>query len=128
MEALEVAYLMPDHYPDLESVEYPFILKKRTGEGGRGVYVIDDKESLEKLGDINFEEYIAEECILDQMEYAVHFFRRDDGRIPYCKTTVYVYPEGSFVKGQDKHASQYPSFEFKFKEEITLVLKKMNYT
>lgn len=83
-EKLAGEYFLPKVYPDAAAVdEYPVLLKPAVGQGGQGVKVINDRETLEfELAHRKEEQVICE--YLPGMEYTVDCFTDRHGALKYC--------------------------------------------
>lgn len=83
-EKLAGEYFLPKVYPDAAAVdEYPVLLKPAVGQGGQGVKVISDRETLEfELAHRGEEQVICE--YLPGTEYTVDCFTDRYGVLKYC--------------------------------------------
>lgn len=111
-----------------EKFSYPYVIKKKIGDFGEGVFVINDEGSEKEHADkIESEDYFTLEYITGQDEYACHIIVAD-GRIVFFKTIKHIFQDDHFIKG--KHCEPAASEEVdhnKFKPIFEEILLSMNY-
>jgi len=111
-----------------EKFSYPYVIKKKTGDFGEGIFVINNEGSEKEHADkIESEDYFTLEYITGQDEYACHIIVAD-GRIVFFRTIKHTFQDDYFIKG--KHCEPAVSEEVdhnKFKPIFEEILLGMNY-
>ena len=100
VEAIRAAGLAPYVPRCLDApVAYPYVLKKRRGDFGRGTIAVIDQIGHEEA-DRTFSaiDYFWQELILGDVEYATHVLMHA-GQIAYHFTTVFKMGSQSIIKG-----------------------------
>lgn len=82
-----------------QSFDYPYVIKKRIGAWGNGVFIIrNSQDELAHQKELESEDYFREEFIPGQEEYAAHIIMVN-GKAVFLKTLEYRFKEQYFVKG-----------------------------
>jgi hypothetical protein len=108
------------------SLNYPYILKKETGEYGKTTFVINnnEEESMHKEL-LNDGKHFKQELIKGNKEYASHIVFKN-GKIASHTRICYTYDRELYVQGKLIYVSKAICIP-KFEAEFTKVLSAINY-
>lgn len=110
-----------------ENCGYPYILKKKFGAWGEGVFVIVDAKN-EHLYSIQLksEEYFRQEYIEGPDEYTTHIIIYDK-KIVFHRTFQFTFSEKYFVKGKDFKRSRKDVDHSHLNDLFEKILNKLEY-
>jgi predicted ATP-grasp superfamily ATP-dependent carboligase len=111
-----------------EIFAYPYILKKKIGEWGLDLIVINDAEcELAHINEIESGDYFRQEYIEGKDEYTTHIIINNK-KISFYKTLKFTFAERFFIKGKHfKHISQEIVDHSQFKDLFEVILNTLEY-
>lgn len=116
-----------DYIPgELMAEQFPFMLKKIMDEGGENTFVVKNLRDM-ALYKVQFDslDFFTQNIITGKREYATHILVKD-GKIVNALTIVYLFRKDCYVKGKDKYACRFVTFN-KHLQIFEKILAEMKY-
>ncbi|HYM85677.1 MAG TPA: ATP-grasp domain-containing protein, partial [Pseudoxanthomonas sp.] len=83
-----------------DGLPHPYLLKKRIGEWGMGIHLINDADDESMHEDrLGSNDYLKQEYVHGQQEYTTHMLM-SRGRNAFMRTLEFTFAESFFVKGK----------------------------
>jgi len=88
-------------------IEFPYILKGKTGEYSKETFIINNAEDEERYSEaINSPNYFKQQLIAGDTEYATHIVFKN-GKIVASVTVCYKYTQAVYLQGETKQICSY---------------------
>jgi len=107
---------------------YPYILKKKVGAWGEGIFIINSiKTEMEHKEEIESKEYFTQKYIEGKYEYTAHIIITDK-KIVFFGALKFSFHDECFIKGRDfKHVSVEKVDHEEYKSIFEKILSSMDY-
>jgi len=109
-------------------LDYPYVLKKKRGTWGDGIYIISSKKvEMEHINKIESDEYFIQQYIKGKDEYTAHIIIANK-EIVFFKVLKFTFQDEYFIKGKDFKSTSVEEIEHsQYKSIFGEILSSMNY-